>query len=86
MEAITYVKNLPNFILERYNACRLGRMKPVEMQVLPTASPYCEEHSASRKCPICGKDLVLRETDTPVLRLLRLSERLPLYRTGIVTV
>lgn len=66
VETITYVKNLPNFILERYNACRLKRMKPAEMQsVAQQLLSYCEEHAASRKCPICGKDLVLRETDTP---------------------
>lgn len=63
--SITYAKNLPNLILEKYNSCSIKPLKLVEMQkIADFFLAYCSEHAVGRKCPVCGKNLVLRKGKT----------------------
>lgn len=65
VSTITYAKNLPNFILEKYEACTLKKLKPAVMQdVADSFLTYCYEHETEHKCPVCGRQLVLRSAKT----------------------
>lgn len=65
VSAITYAKNLSNFILEKYESCTLKKLKPTMMQdIADSFLAYCSAHEAEHKCPICGRQLVLRSAKT----------------------